>query len=128
MERLSLKKIAQAAVALLETTSPQEVMRAVAALLVEQRRVREADMFVEELGAQLWRVHGHATVELRSARPLAPASLKEATAFLTTYLQATTLAVTTIVDPALKGGLVATTPLGTFDASVASRLNLLKHL
>ncbi len=128
MERISLKKIARAAVVLMETASPQHVMQATAALLVEQRRGRESALLMDEIAAELWRTRRQAAVTVQSARPLAAAAQEDMKRFLKTRLGADSVTIEETVDPRLRGGVVATTPLGTLDASVAGRLNHLRQL
>ena len=128
MERWSLKKIARAAVPLLDKYPHDHVVQAIAQEVVAQRRGRDVDELLGEIAAELLRSRGHAAVTVATARPLSPALLGQVTAALKRRLKADTITVDAVVEPAHKGGLVAVTPIGTLRASVASRLTRLQQL
>ncbi len=127
MEKVSLKKIARATVSLLEKYPVDQVMKVVAQELVMQRRGRENEVLLEEIMKELWQTQRHAVVTVRSARELPRTTLSKVTAVLKARLGAATMTVDEVIDPAQKGGFIATTPLGTLDASVAGRLIKLRH-
>jgi F0F1-type ATP synthase delta subunit len=128
MQHVSRKKVAQAAVAMLDTHAPAEVVAALAQEVIERRWAADVDLLLKDMAVELLKQKRHAVVTLTSARALPEGLLTQIKQLLQERLQATTVTLDTIVDSTLAGGIVATTPKGVLDASVTGRLNQLNQL
>lgn len=100
-------------------------VRALAAYLVEANRTNDAELIVNDIEHELYVQDGRLLVKVTSARSLTSEVRKTLTALLTDHTKAKQVLVTEAVDPALIGGLVATTADAELDASVRTKLNKL---
>jgi ATP synthase F1 delta subunit len=100
-------------------------MQVLAAYLVEQKRVHEADLLINDISHELYEQDGQLLARITSARPLTDqirAGLKKVLAEKT---DAKNVVLTEKTDASLLGGLVARTPDAELDASVRTKLNRL---
>ncbi len=111
-----------------EPTRTHHWMQATAAYLMKHGLAEDADLLMNDVARELFAQDGRLMVHVASARPLSETIRAE----LKTYLRAATDAkhveMSESVDPALLGGLVASTPEGELDLSVKSRLRQLASI
>jgi F-type H+-transporting ATPase subunit delta len=96
-----------------------------AGYLVENNRITEADLIVNDIEHELYEQDGQLLVNVTSARPLAADVRTSLTALLTDRTKAKKVTITEAIDPNLLGGLVAKTADAELDASVRTKLNRL---
>lgn len=126
MEKVSRKKFVRGMLALLEKYPREQVLPLLAREVVARGWSGEVDVLMKEAAKLRLQTDGQVEIQVRSARPLPPkladrlASLFQASSGAnTSHLQAA-------ITPALKGGLVAETPTGQLDISIATLLNQLR--
>lgn len=120
--RLSRHKIALFAVDQMMSGAKQhDVIKQVAAYLVDTRRTRELDLLVRDIEGEL-AVQGVVVADITSARQLTEA-LK---AQIATLVNAKSLQVRETVDPSVIGGVRIDIPGKRFDATVQRMLMTLK--
>lgn len=98
-----------------------QIFDQLAALLVEERREREADVLVRDIEAQL-AASGHVVVRVEAAYPLDAAARHSVEAMFagkTVHIQET-------VKPELVGGLRIVTPTQALDQTIARKLETLR--
>ena len=99
----------------------EQVLDQLAALLIEQRREREADILVRDIEAQLAEA-GHEVVRVETAHPLDVSTRRDIEALFDdkkVYMQE-------IVKPELIGGLRITTSTQALDQTIARKLEMLR--
>ena len=94
-----------------------------AALLIEERRTREADLLAADIEYQLAE-RGELVVTVETARPLAQSARHEIEAMFS----GKTVHIREIIEPALIGGFRMMTPSQLLDATIASRLASLRTM
>ncbi len=100
-------------------------MRVLAAYLVEQNRVAEADLIANDIARELYEQDGQLLAHVTSARPLHDSVRTALKKLLTEQTRAKHVTLTESTDSSLIGGLVARTPDAELDASVRTKLNRL---
>ncbi|MET1032882.1 MAG: ATP synthase F1 subunit delta [Candidatus Saccharimonadales bacterium] len=100
-------------------------MRTLAAYLVEQKRVSEADLVVNDILHELHAQDGQLLARVTSARPLAESVRTSLRKILAEKTGAKKVILTEEIDPSLIGGLTARTADAELDASVRTKLNRL---
>jgi ATP synthase F1 delta subunit len=100
-------------------------IKVLAAYLVENNRITEADLIVNDIEHELYTQDGQLVVNVTSARPLTAAVRTSLTNLLSDSTNAKKVTITEAVDPDLLGGLVAKTADAELDASVRTKLNRL---
>lgn len=100
-------------------------IKVLAAFLIENNRVEEADLVVNDIEHELYVQDGQLLVNVTSARPLTADVRKSLTSVLTDQTKAKKVTITEEVDPNLLGGLVAKTADAELDASIRTKLNRL---
>lgn len=108
-----------------EPTRQDYWIKVLAAYLIENNRVEEADLVVSDIEHELYTQDGQLLVNVTSARPLTADVRKSLTSVLTDQTKAKKVTITEEVDPNLLGGLVAKTADAELDASVRTKLNRL---
>lgn len=98
---------------------------ALAAYLVEQNRVEEADLIVNDIARELYEQAGQLLVHVESARPLSDSVKSELKHLLTASTKAKHIELSETVNPDLLGGLIARTPDAVADMSVRTKLKQL---
>jgi F-type H+-transporting ATPase subunit delta len=96
-----------------------------AAYLVDNNRIAEADLIVNDIEHELFVQDGQLLVDVTSARPLTADIRKSLTTVLADRTKAAKVTLTEEVDPSLLGGLVARTADAELDTSVRTKLNRL---
>lgn len=120
--RLSRRKIATHAVdQLLAGVSKKEVLRSVAAYLVETKRTHEQILLIREI-EDVFAVRGHVVADVTSAHPLSE-SLKEE---IKDLVGGTTLQVREYVDASVLGGMKIDVPGKRFDGTIRRKLTALR--
>jgi F-type H+-transporting ATPase subunit delta len=120
--RLSRRKIATyAADQLLAGVSKKEVLRSVAAHLVETRRTREQILLIREIEDVL-ALRGHVVADVTSAHPLS----KELKDQIKDLVEADTLQLRELVDPTVLGGMKIDVPGKRFDGTIRRKLTALR--
>lgn len=98
-----------------------QVIDWLAALLIEERREREADLLVRDIESVLAEA-GQMVVQVEAARPLDETSKREITAMFAGQ----TVHIKETVRPELIGGLRITTPSQALDNTIAKKLETLR--
>lgn len=120
--RLSRRKIATyAADQLLAGASKKEVLRFVAAYLIEAKRTREQILIVREI-EDIFALRGYVVADVTSAYPLSVALKDE----IKELVKADTLQLREIVDPAVLGGMKIDVPGKRFDGTIRRKLTALR--
>ena len=120
--RVSRRKIATyAADQLLAGVSKKEVLRSVAAYLVENKRTREQILVVREIEDVL-ASRGHIVADVTSAHPLSATLKKE----IKELVGGDTLAIRESVDPSVLGGMKIDVPGKRFDGTIRRKLTALR--
>lgn len=120
--RLSRRKIAtHAADQLLAGVSKKEVLRSVAAYLVETKRTREQILLVREIEDVL-AARGHVVADVTSAHPLSE-SLKDE---IKDLVGGKTLQIRELVDASVLGGMKIDVPGKRFDGTIRRKLTALR--
>lgn len=100
-------------------------MRALAAYLVEQKRIGEANLIIHDIEHELYDQDGQLLVHVTSARPLADSVRTELKKLMQEQTKAKRVVLTEKTDAALIGGLIARSADAELDASVRTTLNQL---
>lgn len=128
MTKLSRRTIADAvAKKLLAGESQAKVMRELAALLSEEHRLAEKDNILRDV-EHILAENNHLIARLTTARELRDTQLADIGSALAKQFHVKHVQLERDVDPELIGGLIITTPLGSLDTSIVTRLaNLTKE-
>ena len=121
--RLSRRKIA--AYYADELVSGRDIMKSLAAYLVECRRTREYELIVRDIEAALAE-RGVLVADVASSHGLSPAAKKAVTGYLAQATGAKQIQMRESVDESLLGGVRAAIPGSELDATLRHRLNQLK--
>lgn len=121
--RLSRRKIA--AYYADELVAGSDIMKSLAAYLVESRRVREYELIVRDIEAALAE-RGVLVADVASSHGLSPAAKKAVASYLTQTTGAKQIQMRESVDESLLGGVKAAIPGSELDATLRHRLNQLK--
>lgn len=114
-----------AAKLLSEPEARKHWIKALAAYLIETRRVDEIDLIVNDIARELFEQRGELVVDVTSARPLTDPVRKELKGLLKEVTDAKEVLLSESVDSSLIGGLIARTPDAQLDASVRTKLKQL---
>lgn len=126
MQKYSRRKLAQGFVELLDRHAQADVVNSFAQVLHAHKLTHDLDLFVSDIALELLKRHRHLAARVTTARELPAKTMKMIRETLAGVTHATSVSVTTHIDPAQKGGVIITTPLGELDASIHSKLNHLK--
>lgn len=100
-------------------------VQVLAAYLVEQNRIDEADLIVNDIAHELYEQDGQLLASVSSARPLSEAVRDLLKDTLKQETEARKVTLAERVDPSLLGGLLVRTPTAQMDVSVRTKLNQL---
>lgn len=100
-------------------------MQVLAAYLIEQKRVHEAELIVNDITHELFEQNGQLPAHVTSARALTSDLRMALKKVLAAQTGAKEVVLTEKTDPALLGGLIARTPDAELDGSVRTTLNRL---
>jgi F-type H+-transporting ATPase subunit delta len=114
-----------AAKLLAEPKARKHWVQALAAYLVETRRVDEIDLIVNDIARELFIQKGELVVDVTSARPLTDSVRAELKHLLKEATDAKEVSLNESIDKSLLGGLIARTPDAQLDASVRTKLKQL---
>ena len=121
--RLSRRKLALYAVDKLHGgAKSSDVIKEVAAYLVETRRTRELDLLVRDIEGEL-AARGTVVADVTTARPLTDALKKQ----ISTLVNAKDLHLREMIDPSLLGGMRIDIPGKRFDGTLRRKLVALKE-
>jgi F-type H+-transporting ATPase subunit delta len=109
----------------LEPKQRQHWVEVLAAYLIENNRVDEADLLVNDIAHELFEQKGELLVDVTSARPLTDQVRAELKHVLKQATNAHEVDLAERIDPSLLGGLIARTPDAQLDASVRTKLKQL---
>ena len=123
--QISRRRLAIFIVDRIEAGQRAQVLRELAAYIVEEGLVREADLIASEIEAE-FASRGHVVADVMSARALDDASRSQLTEFIAREANARTVELREEVDADLIGGVVIETPGKYFDSSLKSQLQQLK--
>ena len=110
---------------LAEPSRQEHWIEVLAAYLIEQRRIAEADLIVTDIEHELYEQDAHLLTRVTSARPLQDGIRSFLKKLLAEQTDAKTVTLTEAVDPSLLGGLIARTADAELDTSVRTKLNRL---
>lgn len=108
------------------TVARNELVRQMAAFLVDSGRTREIDLLVGDIKKQIEKQYGVSVAEVVSARPLTDMLRSHIKQMVTSKTHAKSVRLSESVDEDLLGGAVVTTPDSEFDLSIRGKLKLLK--
>jgi F0F1-type ATP synthase delta subunit len=111
---------------LIEGNKSSNVMRTLAAFIVENHRQKEVDFIVRDIMSNLSR-SGYVQATVTSARALGPELKEEVERFIRNLEEASQVDVHEVVDSSLLGGVIIETAEKRFDASVATTLKRLRN-
>lgn len=100
-------------------------MQVLAAYLVEQNRVHDAELIVNDIMHELHKQDGQLLAHVSSARPLTNQVRESLMKVLAEQTGARHVSLVEETDTSLIGGLIARTPDAALDASVRTKLNRL---
>lgn len=100
-------------------------LKVLAGYLVEQNRVNEAELILNDISRELFEQKGYLLTHVTSARPLSETARTSLEHYLRQATEAKHVTLTESVDPSLLGGLIAKTADAELDASVRTKLNRL---
>lgn len=101
------------------------VMREVAAYLIDNHMVDDADALINDIAEEIFAATGRLVVEVSSARPLTDEAREGLITFLRDKTDASSVELHESVDESLIGGLIAKTPSAELDVSVRNTLRQL---
>jgi ATP synthase F1 delta subunit len=104
------------------------VMREVAAYLIDNNMLADAEAFINDLAEELYAQTGRLVVEVTSARPLSDEARTNLVKYLQDETSAGSVELHETVDESLIGGLIAKTPSDELDISVRNALRQLTAL
>lgn len=120
--RLSRRKIASyAADQLLANVPTKEVLREIAAFMVDARRTREIELLVRDIEEAL-AARGVVVADVATAHPLSESLKKE----IAGLVGKTNLQFRELIDPSLLGGVRIDIPGKRFDGTIRRKLTALK--
>lgn len=127
MARLSRRSIAEyIADALMDGTTPKNILlKELAALLIDAKRTKELDLIIKDIEYRLAdKGVMHATVV--SAHELTVETKKALEAFVKQETTATTVSLSSMIEPAVIGGVKISIPGRELDQTIARQLTVLK--
>lgn len=119
--RISRRKLAEYVASKLASDTPGEVIRELAAFLIETKRTRELELLVRDIESALME-RGIVVADVMTARPLADqlrVGIKQLTGGKTLVLRET-------VDPSVLGGVSISLPGKRLDATLRRKIQALK--
>lgn len=126
MQRYSRRKLARGFVELLDRYRYGDVIATMVEVLVAHKMERQVDQFVLDLAHAIWLRHQHLLVDLTLARALPPRVVQEIGDAVREAAGAKTVAVSVNVDPGIRGGFIARTPIGELNTSISYKIKALK--
>lgn len=126
--KTSRRALAKGFMSLANSTSHAHAVRALAAVMISEKRTREINLIVQEIARELFAQTKELHATITSAHPISTELKKMITALLKKRSAAASVHATYVFDPTLKGGFVAHTPQGEINASVTHQLSTLNHL
>jgi len=126
-DKLSRRVLARtiAAKLLAEPKQQKHWVKVVAAYLLEQNKVEDVDLIINDVAHELFEQSGHLYVDVTSARPLSKTASDELKRMLREATGAKQVELSEHVDRTLIGGLIARTPSAQLDVSVRTKLKQL---
>lgn len=103
----------------------QELVRSLAAYLLDTRRTADADLLLNDVASELAQRFGHLSVEVVSAAALNDAVRDQLRQYLVDRTSARSVDMRLSVNPDLRGGLIASTADAELDLSVRAKLRQL---
>lgn len=122
--RLSRQSVA-AHVAERLVAGDKEVIKQLAAYIVQNRQTRNIDLFVRDIEARLLSM-GHATVDATSAFSLSDTTKAEIKTFIKEQTGANEVVLREHIDESVLGGVRLRTPGRELDSTLARKLTLLR--
>jgi F-type H+-transporting ATPase subunit delta len=127
MSKVSRRVIARTIAAKLvaEPSRQDYWLKVLAAYLIDQNRIGEAELIANDITHELFEQNGELLVRIDSARPLNDSVRSSLKDLLKEQTGAKRVALTEQVDPSLLGGLIARTPSAQMDVSIRTKLKQL---
>lgn len=115
------------ATAWIEKTVPRkDLIQQMAAFLVENKRVNEIDLLVNDIKLQIEQQYGVTVADITSARPLTDSLRTHIKEMVKGKTNAKSVRISESIDEDLLGGARIVTPDSEFDLSIRGKLNGLK--
>ena len=109
---------------LLESSNREALVKQLAAYLVEEGRVAELELLMNDVALELERL-GYSDVQLVSAHAVSSSVKQELVQIIKEQTGAKEVSLNETIDQSLIGGIIATTPSTEIDLSVRSKLKTL---
>ena len=113
------------ALQLLGGKADKKLIRQVAALMIESKRVNEVELLVKDIAKELAKA-GHVSAEVVSARELSAQLKKEISTFVKNQEKADYVNIDESIDSSLLGGVIIRTPEREMDVSLRGKLDRLR--
>lgn len=119
MATMSRKRLARyVADELQHGADANELMRHVAAYLIEHKRPHDVQFVIDEIAAELASRGAKGLVTVTTARPLGPDERKNIQAFAMQKMHVAAVELDERVDPGIIGGIIIETPDARYDRSL----------
>lgn len=130
MPKISRRRLAETTVRLLSEQPKRqaEILRGVAAYLIEHKQVKQADLLIKDIARELQQSEGLLLAEIHSALPLDSVTRREITAYLQKATGAKAVEFEESVDPTLLSGVIVRTPDQELDTTARAKLKQLASL
>jgi F0F1-type ATP synthase delta subunit len=123
MKRMSRSQIAQLFLTLYEKESKQTAVKALAHLIMREKRQNDLDFIVNEIGTLHFKQTGHLNVAVTTAHVVSNDLLEKIKNHFLTTTRAKTISLTHSIDPKIIGGFIASTPTQELNASIHQQIN-----
>jgi F0F1-type ATP synthase delta subunit len=126
MKKLSRRELARSVASQLQDgADSRQLMRSVAAYLIDHKMLNQTDMLLSDVADELQRTTGHVSAEVRAAYLPGADAQMEIQNFIREMVGATSVELQFEEDPSLVGGVVIRAAGREYDASVRRKLNQL---
>jgi F-type H+-transporting ATPase subunit delta len=127
MPAYSRKKFARALVLMMPNHSVQDIAKAAAQEIITQRWMRDIDVILRDVSAELLAERKHLNAEVTTAHDISKELRQSITEFLTERYEANNVSILEKVNPSIIGGFLIETPNEQIDASIKTKLTTLKY-
>jgi len=125
MSAFSRRRVAETVVDRLETLPREQVLRELAAYLIEERQVKQLPQLMEEIESEFAQ-RGHVVADVTTAHALDEMTRNHLSEYIKQLTHAQDIELRETTDESLIGGVVIETPGHYFDSSIKTQLKRLK--
>ena len=127
--KISRRKEVAGLVNMIESgSSMKQVAVALAAYLAENRRLRDSELYLRDIRAEIGRRFGLVSANVESARELTATLEKQISQFIKKETNAKEVEIIKTVDKSLVGGVVISTTDAELDNSIRTKLQKLRSI